>query len=61
MTTMSTPYLLSHEAAMAIDRLLDKIAENPTLFFGMEDTCQDEWQNARNALDAVMPALGKSA
>jgi len=37
-------------ALNAAQALLDKLYDNPTLFFGMEDTCQDECDDLRDAL-----------
>jgi hypothetical protein len=34
----------------AASALLNKIEDNPTLFFGMEDTCQDEFDDLRSLL-----------
>lgn len=40
-------------ALNAARALIDKIEDNPTLFFGMEDTCIDEFDDLRNALEAL--------
>jgi len=40
----------AQRAEAALRKLTDKIEDNPTLFFGMEDTCQDEWQEACEVL-----------
>jgi hypothetical protein len=40
-------------ALNAASALLDKIEDNPTLFFGMEDTCQDEFDDLRRAIEGL--------
>lgn len=35
------------------EALLEKLYDNPTLFFGMEDTCIDEVDDLRSALAAI--------
>ena len=34
----------------AAQALVDRIEDNPALFFGMEDTCQDEFNDLRSAI-----------
>ena len=41
------------EALNAARALLDRIEDNPTLFFGMEDTCQDEFNELSDALNSL--------
>ena len=40
-------------ALNAASALIDKIEDTPSLFFGMEDTCEDEFATLRDALQAL--------
>ncbi len=40
----------------ALSALVEKIEDNPALFFGAEDTCADEFQEAQELLAKLLPS-----
>lgn len=50
--------MLAANLATLIDRAADLVArikDSPSLFFGMEDTCRDEFEDVVDALRALAP------
>lgn len=50
--------LLAANLAKLIDRAADLVArieDSPAIFFGMEDTCRDEFEDVVDALKALAP------
>lgn len=45
----------------ALSTLVEKIEDNPALFFGVEETCADEFQEAQELLAKLFPSTTDAA